>query len=277
MECKLIPMLDDSINELFAETLNGDYDDDAPWEAVRDLRKLGSRAVFDRAAAWCGSEDRLKRARGADVLAQLGKGVGQPHSFPHESFAIISKMASHEIEPLPLASAIHALGHLGNAQAIETLVAHRSHANASVRFAVAAALGMFAEDPVAASTLVQLAGDPDDDVRDWATFAVGEFSGLDTPEVRELLIRNFADSSEEVRYEAMVGLAKRKDPRVLAALIETLGEPEVSSATVEAASAMLGQAEIPEWRPEDFITALREKFGLRFAKTGGAGRNRTDA
>jgi HEAT repeat protein len=262
MECKLISVLEDSIDELFAETLNGEYDADAPWEAVRDLRRLGSRAVFDRAVAWCGSRDSLKRARGADVLAQLGRGVGQPHSFPQESFEIISKMASLESEPLPLASAIHALGHLGDARAVKFLVAHQSDANADVRFAVAAALGAFAKDPVAASGLVRLASDPDEDVRDWATFAIGEFSGLDSPEVRELLFRNFGDSSEDVRYEAMAGLAKREDARVLPALIKALKEPGVSSATLEAASAMLGRSEVPEWKPEDIITALREKFGL---------------
>lgn len=197
------------MDDLFAETLLGDYDSDAPWKAVRELRKLNTQAVFNRAAEWCQSQDPLRRARGADILAQIGKGVGKPHSFPQESFEVISAMAMRETEPLPLSSALTALGHLENAQAVEILIAKKSHPNEDVRFA---------------------AGDSDDDVRDWATFGLGEFSGLDGPEVREVLFRNFGDSSDDVRYEAMVGLAKRKDPRVLSALIETLREPDVSSA-----------------------------------------------
>jgi len=251
----------DSIDDLFAETLSGDYDLDPPWNAVRELRRLGSQAVFNRAADWCQSQDPLRRARGADILAQIGKGVGQPHSFPQESFAAVSAMAHRETDPLPLASAIHALGHLEDARAIEVLVSQQSHQNADVRFAVATALGHFAKDPLAASALIQLAGDPDDDVRDWATFALGEFSGLDSRELREILLRNFSDPSDDVRYEAMVGLAKRKDSRVLSALIDALARPDVSSATFEAASAMLGQTEVPEWKSDRFIAALQEKFG----------------
>lgn len=71
-------MTSPSIDELFASTLEGDYDDDAPWEAIRALRKLGTRDVFEIAAAWCKSDDPLKRARGIDVLSQLGKTADHP-------------------------------------------------------------------------------------------------------------------------------------------------------------------------------------------------------
>lgn len=253
-------MLANLIDELFAETLSGDYDSDPPWRAVRELRKLGSQEVFNRAAEWCQSQDPLRRARGASILAQIGRDVRQPHSFPQESFEVVSAMVLREIEPLPLASAIHALGHLENERAIEIVAAHQSHQNADVRFAVAAALGHFAKEPVAGSALIQLAGDPDDDVRDWATFALGEFSGLDTPEVRDVFLRNMGDQSDDVRYEAIVGLAKRKDPRAVPALLEILEDPEVTSTSLEAASAMLGQTEVPDWKPEEFINALRDKF-----------------
>lgn len=250
----------ESLDELFAKTLADDYDSDAPWQAVNELRKMGSRDVFDHAAAWCGSQDPLKRARGADILAQIGRAVGKPNSFLQESFEVISRLAMHENESRPLASAIYALGHIENAQAIDILAEQRSHPDADVRFAVACALGRFAKNSLAASALIQLASDPDADVRDWATFAIGEFSGLDTPEVRDVLFRNLGDPDDEVRYEAIVGLAKRKDPRIVPALIEILREPDVSHTSLEAASAMLGREEVPDWEPEDFITALRDRF-----------------
>jgi hypothetical protein len=61
------------LDELFVQALPGAYDDDAPWEAVGKLRNLGTRQVYERAAEWCISSDPLKRARGADVLAQIGR------------------------------------------------------------------------------------------------------------------------------------------------------------------------------------------------------------
>ena len=40
-------MVQAQIDELFAQTLRGDYDDDGPWEAVGKLRNLGTRQVYD--------------------------------------------------------------------------------------------------------------------------------------------------------------------------------------------------------------------------------------
>jgi len=55
-----------------AATLAGEEDDEAAWDAVRALRALGTREVFDAACALLDSADPKARGRGADVLAQLG-------------------------------------------------------------------------------------------------------------------------------------------------------------------------------------------------------------
>src|SRR6516225_7027485 len=91
------------IDELFAQTLTGEYDDDARWEAVKTLRNLGTRQVFERAAEWCTSSDPLKRARGADVLAQIGRTFQHQHNnFLEESYAVVLQLAQHERESVPL-------------------------------------------------------------------------------------------------------------------------------------------------------------------------------
>jgi hypothetical protein len=134
--------MDWNIDELFARMLAGNYDDEWPWEAVRTLRRIGSRAVFTRAADWCISDDPLKRARGADVPAQIGRTADNPsNNFPDESFPIVSTLVQLEKDPLPLGAAVHALGHIGNSLPIPLLVAHHLHPNVDVRFAVACALG----------------------------------------------------------------------------------------------------------------------------------------
>src|SRR6266853_799161 len=108
-------MNSEDLDELFGRTLSGDYDDDLPWEAVRQLRIIGSREVFERAADWVDSDSPLRRARGADVLAQLGnRSGGSENPFPEECFSIISTLARREKDPLVLMSSVYALGHIGN-------------------------------------------------------------------------------------------------------------------------------------------------------------------
>lgn len=250
------------LDDLFEMALSGSYDDDVPWEAVRNLHRLGSREVFDRAAAWCSSSDALKRARGADVLAQLGKTAEHPtNNFPDESFAVVSSLVRQEIDPLPLLSAIQALGHIGNPQAVSLVIAHRLNPKPQVRFAVACALGNFADDPSAIEALLALTQDIDDDVRDWATFGVGVLGHGDSPGIRDALVKLLADCDEDVREEAMVGLGKRKDQRVLPILLSALEQPIPPDRAIEAASEMLDmQNESDDWKGIHYAAALRERF-----------------
>ncbi len=137
---------DERIDELFAKTLVGDYEDGEPWAAVHALNRIGSRAVFERAAQWCASMDPLKRARGLDVLAQLGKTAEHPsNSFPKESFSIAAAVVQQETDELPLRSAIFALGHLDDMRAVQIILPFVCHSAAEVRFAIAWALGKLRE------------------------------------------------------------------------------------------------------------------------------------
>lgn len=71
------------------------------------------------------------------------------NNFPDESFAVVSSLVREEKDPLPLLSAIHALGHIGKPQAVPLVIEHGLHPKQDVRFAVACALGNFADDPSA--------------------------------------------------------------------------------------------------------------------------------
>jgi HEAT repeat protein len=258
----------EEIDQLFAQTLMGDYDDELPWKAVSALRRIGTREVFDRAAAWCKSGNPLERARGADVLAQLRTGEHRTNSFPEESFLTVSQMMQQEDEIQPLRSAIHALGHLDNPAGIPLISSYQRHPEAEIRFAVACALGSLANDPEAIQALTNLTNDADDDVRDWAVFGLGTLSDADSTEIRDAIFARLNDPNENVREEALVGLAKRKDQRVLPALITALNqsesdEPGITMLTIEAANAMLDmEDEREDWSGAEYIAALRERFSL---------------
>jgi HEAT repeat protein len=250
------------IDELFAQVLTGDYDDDAPWEAVGKLRNLGTHQVYERAAEWCISGDPLKRARGADVLAQIGRTSEHPqNNFVEESYAVVSQLAQHEKEPLPLLAAIHALGHIGNPLALPLVIQNCSHDDANVRFAVACALGNFADDPRAVQALIALMGDPDEDVRDWATFGLGVLGHADSPEIRAALLIQTDDPNPDVQEEALVALANRQESRVIPRLIAELNHGRVSDRLREAAESFLGEREQHEkWDGHDFAKALSVRF-----------------
>jgi hypothetical protein len=244
----------DSIDDLFRRTLEGDYEDDHSWAAVHELRRLGTREVFDVAKEWCFSADPLHRARGLDVIAQLGRREGHvQNSFPEESFALVSSVVGAESDPLPLNSAIHALGHLDDERALPLIVQFRHHPSDDIRFAVAFALGIYPDHPASVEPLLGLMSDPDDDVRYWATFALGVLGTTDSDDVRTALVRALDDSNEDVREEALAGLAKRKDPRALPPLLDALQNEAVTDSVIDAACSLLGfERDREEWSTADY-------------------------
>lgn len=258
-------MNEHNINDLFLHTLSGDYEDEAPWEAVRALRRIGTREVFDKAAEWCRSDNALQRARGVDVIAQLGKTTEhRSNSFPEESYSVVEKLLQRETDHRPLASSIAALGHLDNPVAVPLIAKFSSNPSTEVRFSVACALGSFPDEPLSVQALLLLMQDTDKDVRDWATFGLGVLGSSDSAEIREALVRRLNDSGEDIREEAMVGLGKRKDQRVLPALLHALEEPNITDRVIEAAYQILGiDSEREGWAGSDYIMALREKYSLR--------------
>jgi len=66
----------------------------------------------------------------------------------------------------------------------------------------------------AVNTLINLSEDKVISVRNWATFGIGTQIEIDTLEIREALWNRIDDKDEETRFEAIVGLALRKDSRV---------------------------------------------------------------
>jgi HEAT repeat protein len=250
-----------NIDELFAQMLVGNYDDDLPWLAVRSLRQLGSRKVFEQAAEWCRSDNYLQRARGADVLAQIGRTLDHPaNNFPDESFSIISTMLQSEKDSRVLLAAIHALGHIGNPLAIPLVAKHHLDSDVDVRFAVACALGSFANNAEARDTLLALMRDADEEVRDWATFGLGVLGDLDSDEIRDALWQGLEDSSVDVREESLVGLAKRKDERALKILIAALSQREVSNRVHEAAAEFLDETQ--DHTTSDYLSLLKQRFSV---------------
>jgi HEAT repeat protein len=250
-----------TIDELFAQTLKGDYDNDKAWDAIHSLRATGSREVFEKAVVWCRSKEPLKRARGADILAQFGHTPeSQTTLFANESFPILAAMLDSETDPVALSAIVTAFGHLDEPSIIPQILPFSYHSDADVRYGLAFTLGCFSDDERTVSTLIKLMGDKDSEVRDWATFGLGGLGDFDSPKIREALFKNLSDEDEDVREEALVGLARRKDPRSVPEVISALQDKDRAARAVEAANFLLDRTTDLLENPAKCLEVLRQRF-----------------
>jgi HEAT repeat protein len=122
-------------------------------------------------------------------------------------------------------------------------------------------------DPDGVSALIRLTGDPDDEVRDWATFSLAGLAAPDLempealsrpdpaapdPEVLEALRARATDPHYDTRCEALAGLAKLRDASIVELVRADLLSDCVGTLVVEAA-ADLGDRSLL-----DPLIALRE-------------------
>jgi HEAT repeat protein len=245
-----------SIDELFSAATDWSRDDGfGDWTAVEALQRIGSADVCDRALALTRSYDPRVRARGVDILAQLGV---PDRTFPEECVAAAVRLANHDSDPHVVCAAALALGHLRQTKAMPTLVQLAAHPDPDVRYAVAQSLGG-ASDPTALAALIHLTRDKVADVRDWATFGLGHIGKVDTPEVRQALVERLVDVDRSTRTEAICGLACWHDPRAIAPLIDALAAYPADSALIAAAMNFLDLADEDELPTSaQLVAALRE-------------------
>jgi HEAT repeat protein len=225
---------------------------DEYWAHIRALHYRSGSDVFEEAVGLCASPDPISRAVGADILAQLGvRDAVADYPFADESVPMLVSLLA-DTEPYVTSSALHALGHLRRGEPAH-LAQLASHASEDVRCALAYALGSRI-DYISIDTLIALSRDPDADTRNWATFALGAQSDA-----------RLTDVDDEVRGEAMAGLAKRLDERAVEPVLRELSETNVMTLAIEAAGAMPRPEFLPHLEalytahPEDetIVQALR--------------------
>ncbi|MFE3742639.1 ankyrin repeat domain-containing protein [Streptomyces sp. NPDC059134] len=211
----------------------GDPDLDDWTEAVAALWRRGDEETFLTCAVWCGSDEPLRQAFAADVLARLGAtgggGAGGLGVFPEAAdggspFAaravpLLRELSRQAVEPELIGSVVVALGQHGDPASLPEILRHAAHPEAGVRRRVAVALtGLVpADHRNGVRTVLRLGRDADASVRDRAVQALAALEA-DTHEIREALAARLNEPDAGTAARAGGGVAVRRDPRAVAAL-----------------------------------------------------------
>jgi HEAT repeat protein len=231
-----------SDEELYEVILTGNCDEKYA-AAVCLMTPAGDiEKTFTKAAELCESSDPAVRREAARILGQLGT---PDRPFRQEACPLLTKLLENDADSSVRASAAAALGHLGNAAAIPYLIQSAKDPEPEVRHDIAFALGHF-NSPEVVEALISLSGDPVEDIRSWATFGLGTCVDADTDKIRDALLLRLAETDPEIRGEALIGLAKRHDPRVITPLIQELSGEFYGSWCLEAAELLADAKLLPD-------------------------------
>ncbi len=126
------------IDEIVSIRRQADYDEDAQHMLIGQLRRAGSRSIFERCLVLCESEDPIERAVACDILGQLGG--KSPFPYREETIPVLAVLLEDSNEVV-LDCAIIALGHLDADDTLLANLALAKHPSADVRFAMAWSLG----------------------------------------------------------------------------------------------------------------------------------------
>ncbi len=174
----------------------------------------GGEEEFQIGKSYLNSKDPTDRAVGADILAQLG---WQDRTYLDESLGILIPALKDENE-LVVCSVCYALGHRSDPRAIPHVLTLAQSPSEKIRCGVVSALlGQESEDAIDA--MIILSKDSNQDVRNWAMFGLGSQIEANSAEVREALFVGTSDTHSEIRGEALLGLAERKDDRIVDLLL----------------------------------------------------------
>ena len=225
--------------DLFArakeEAQDEDGDPDVYWELVSALHDRDPEEVWSLIAPLALDEDVRLAQLVPDVLRLLGR-EAQP--LAPRTLALFEQMLKRTPPAALLACIANACVDFHDPAVVTMLAPHAGHADENVREAVLHAVRR-SSHPEAIAALIALSRDAVEEVREWATFALGSQLPLaEGPQLREALAARLTDAHEATRDEAVIGLGLRADARALGPLRAQLERGFVGVALFEAARAL---------------------------------------
>jgi HEAT repeat protein len=174
-----------------------------------------------------------------EMIERLGRLCdGHPENVHDALPHVIDGLGDDEDHGVLIAVA-DALGRMWDPRCLEPLLTLVHHEDRAVRLAATQALnGAMCnhETDEGLAALIRLTTDEDDRIRDWATFILAN-QAADSIDIREALWARIDDGGGETRGEALVGLARRKDPRARDQILQRLSD-NPGNLIVEAAAEL---------------------------------------
>lgn len=226
-----------------ARSASSDDDHDAVWSML--IAVGDDPAALEAAVGHLHSKDSAVRATACDLV----RVICERHEDARErAVAALLELVGQESDVEVLSSGVRALGATATDRAIPALLAQARSASEEVRLAVAVALpacSVESAPPAVVTALIELTDDRDDDVRNWATFALGRQLEVDSAALRDALWERVSDESPDVREEAIAGLARRRDRRSLPLVAQLLDSGDVPSWLFDAAASLADASLVP--------------------------------
>ena len=214
-------------------------DDDDVFDRLAALVRQDPVAALEAGEELLGSDDPDRREIGVHMIGVAAEIEG---GLRERALPPLRRVLAQDTDAGPISAAIVKLAHVDDVDSHDAIVAFASHPDELVRHAVASALPSVGLDEPALAALRALSRDPDEDVRNWATFGLGRQYEGDDPESRAALFARVEDPHDDTRTEAIWGLAFRHDERVRPHLLRELAEPDACDLIREAAE-LLGVSE----------------------------------
>lgn len=231
------------------------------WTSIWALQIRRDASLLAQLRELAPSDAPPDRRLAADAVAQGHTGK---EALSAQCADLLIEMLHREEHPLVLAAIAVALGHHRAPAAVAPLARWRHHPDAAVRYAIVQGL-LCQESALALESLLELSRDTDREVRNWATFGLGSMVEADSETIRDALLARAAEADDEISGEALVGLARRGDLRVVPLLIEAIqsivqdANLEFGCLLIEAAQAAReASAKAPDDRWEPLLRKLDE-------------------
>ena len=213
--------------------------DDSPydeiWPLLNEAAALGP-AAFDIGMHFLKSPQPGQRAIAADLLGCVA--ARDPEQRRAVASALVRGLAVEDEYDVAWSMLI-AIGPTETPETIPTLCLWATDEDAELRSLAVQSLGMvMAENRHTGDgidALISAMEDPDDNVGFWATYALGTLVGIDEKNIHTALSKRLFDPNNDIRMEAVVGLARRGDERVVSSIEQALREADVSPRAFDAA------------------------------------------
>lgn len=206
---------------------------DAYWDRIIELRKQYTGKVYVICQQLIASEQESDRKMGYDIIAQIGDLSFRQSKHIQQMYLDKLKIErNHALEE----ALLYGLSHNNNnlpLDAIDQLQHYQSNNDAILRLGLVHCLSGI-DSPKAIMILLTLMQDENDEVRNWSTFGIGSQLDTDNQAIRAALWKNVTDKYQDVRYEAILGLAKRQVMEVVSVIETELQQGNIGTLLFEA-------------------------------------------